>query len=68
MTKLGIFPKTRWKNKKTEKNYVVLACGIDCTNSRDGMPVAVYSPEDNPHMIFVRDLEEFKEKFEEENV
>lgn len=55
---------TRWKNKKTGKYYSLLCHGTDCTNRRDGLPVVIYSPEDNPHMIFVRELKEFYKKFD----
>lgn len=55
----------RYKNKKTGKFYAMLAAGVDCTNSRDGLMVVVYSPEDDQHMIFVRERNEFYEKFEE---
>lgn len=55
---------TKWKNIKTEGYYALLAHGIDCTNARDGLPVVVYSPENNPHMIFVREEKEFYQKFE----
>lgn len=56
---------TRWRHKKTGKFYALLAIGCDATNSRAGLRVAVYSPEDDPHAIYVRDLEEFYGKFDE---
>ena len=55
----------RFRHKKTGKFYALLAHGCDCTNSRAGTPVVVYSPEEDPHAIYVREREEFYEKFEE---
>lgn len=55
----------RFRHKKTGKFYALLAHGVDATNQRDGTPVVVYSPEDDPHAIYVREREEFYEKFEE---
>lgn len=54
----------RYRNKKTGKIYRFLAAGIDATNERDGTPVVVYCPDDNWHVVYVRDEEEFYEKFE----
>ena len=54
---------TYWRNNKTGKRYRWLAAGTDCTNSRDGLPVVVYCPDDNEHTIYVRELREFEEKF-----
>ena len=51
-------------NRKNGKRYVVLAEGIDCTNVRDGTPVIVYHPEDNPNRVCVREKAEFIVKFE----
>lgn len=50
-------------NRKNGKRYVVLAEGIDCTNARDGTPVIVYHPEDNPNRVCVREKAEFIVKF-----
>ena len=55
----------RFRHKKTGKFYALLAHGVDATNSRAGTPVVVYSPEDNEHMIYVREEAEFFDKFEE---
>lgn len=54
---------TRWKNNKTGEFYSLIAQAIDCTNSRDGTPVVIYSPEHEPHRIFVREVGEFEAKF-----
>ena len=54
----------KYRSKKTGKIYRLLAAGTDCTNSRCGIGVAVYCPDDNEHTIFVRERSEFEEKFE----
>lgn len=33
------------KNNKTDNNYLVLFSGIDCTNSRNDIPIIVYTEE-----------------------
>ena len=55
-------------NKKTKETYLVIhRDAIDTTNSRDGTPVVVYmslaSSQDNSKKVFVRELDEFLEKF-----
>ena len=50
-------------HKKTGKIYLLLATGIDCTNSRHGAAVAVYCPDDDQNTIYVRDLNEFEDRF-----
>jgi len=55
----------KYRNKKTGEIYRWLAAGNDCTNSRVGLPVAIYCPDENEHMIFVREQYEFEDKFEE---
>ena len=54
----------RYRNKKNGKVYLKMADSRDCTNSRDGNKVTVYCAEDNGVDIFVRDTDEFNEKFE----
>ena len=54
-------------NKKNGKRYIVTAEGIDCTNTRDGTPVIIYYPEDNPKLICVRERAEFMMKFDPES-
>lgn len=54
----------KYRNKKTGQIYRHLAMATDCTNSRDGLPVVIYCPDDNEHNIFVRDSAQFFEKFE----
>ena len=53
----------QYTHNKTGTRYRLLALGTDCTNSRDGTPVAIYCRDDNEHTIFVRELEEFYSKF-----
>ena len=43
-----------YRNKKNGKLYAFLAKAVDCTNERDGLPVVVYCPQDDPQMISVR--------------
>ena len=50
------------KHKKTGKIYSIMSCAIDCTNSRDGLEVVIYT---DGNLVFVRELIEFAEKFEE---
>jgi hypothetical protein len=52
-----------YTNNKTGKRYQLLAQGVDCTNSRDGTPVAIYSPEIDKTQIFAREEKEFFAKF-----
>lgn len=54
----------KYIHKKNGKIYRLLAAGTDCTNSRDGVAVAVYCPDDNGQEIYVRERKEFEEKFE----
>ena len=54
----------KYRNKKTGDIYIRLANGIDATNSRYGLPVIIYCPDDNGNSIFARDEKEFFEKFE----
>ena len=53
----------RFRNNKSGEIYRHLAYATDCTNSRDGMGVVVYCKDDNEHDIFVRESEEFEQKF-----
>lgn len=54
--------------KMTAKRYRWLAAAVDCTNGRESTSVAVYCPDDCENTIFVRDADEFFEKFDEETV
>ncbi len=53
------------RHKKTGNIYRILAFAIDATNSRDGIPVVVYCPDDNGNSVYVREQSEFDEKFEQ---
>ncbi|AVQ16889.1 hypothetical protein FSBG_01295 [Fusobacterium gonidiaformans 3-1-5R] len=55
---------TFWKNKKNKKTYKILEEAVDCTNIRDGVKVFIYQPIDKKESYFVREQEEFFQKFE----
>jgi hypothetical protein len=50
-------------NKKTLQEYEVLYIAKDATNSRSGVRVVMYRPLNEPNNVYVRDEEEFREKF-----
>lgn len=52
-----------YQNNKNARLYRLLDLAQDTTNSRDGQTVAVYCSLLEPTRIFVRDWEEFKQKF-----
>lgn len=52
-----------FRNIKTKDFYMVFYAAIDATNARDGAAVVVYRKLGSDQM-FVRDLDEFREKFE----
>ena len=54
-------------NKKTKKVYTKLAVAIDTTNNRGDILTIVYCPVDNENTIFVKELNEFEDKFEHLN-
>lgn len=54
---------TTWTNNKTDKKYIVTGVAYDATNERDGNCVVLYRSAGNDVGVFVRDIEEFKEKF-----
>lgn len=52
-------------HKKTGNPYLLLGVQSDCTNARDGTPVALYVRAETPNALpYPRDLAEFWEKFE----
>lgn len=51
-----------WRNKKTGDIYIKFGDGIDTTNLRDSIPVVIYL---RNQKIFVRERNEFLEKFEQ---
>lgn len=52
-----------WINKKNEREYEVIKEAIDCTNERDGLIVVVYICKEVEGKLFVREKEEFLNKF-----
>lgn len=55
---------SHWRNNKNQNLYKVLHYATDCTNSRDGNRMVVYTPVDeNSGAVFVRDEAEFLLKF-----
>lgn len=53
-----------WRNNKNRNLYKVLHYATDCTNSRDGTRMVVYTPVDEKSgAVFVRDEAEFLLKF-----
>ena len=55
---------TSYIHKKTGKKYYLLRWGMDCTNERNGLVVAIYMGA-GPR-VYVREKREFLRKFEEE--
>lgn len=55
-----------YKNKKSDKLYIYIKDVIDCTNSRDGEKSILYcgKGDDGSVMYFVRNADEFFEKFD----
>ncbi len=53
-----------FRNKKNGKLYKVQAEAVDCTNARDGTPVYIYAPVDDPRVLSVREKTEFLLKFD----
>ena len=54
----------RYRHTKPGNIYLLIAEGVDCTNSRDGTPVTIYRPEDEHSRIYVRASDEFADRFE----
>lgn len=50
-------------HNKTGNKYLLVSQAIDCTNAREGVPMAVYCRLDDRTALYVRDFFEFKEKF-----
>lgn len=54
---------SKWRNKKSGETYWIIdSVIINCTNNEDGQLMVLYS-KDNKY--FVREKNEFKEKFEQ---
>jgi hypothetical protein len=55
--------KVKYTHNKTGNYYFLLNTAIDCTDSREGKIIAIYCPVDDENKIYVRDLDEFHERF-----
>lgn len=57
----------RYRNKKTGNVYVVLGQVTNATNAQDGQEMVLYARDEGwaRSQKFVRDINEFTEKFEE---
>ena len=49
------------RNIKTDNLYVINGTALNCTNANDGQVMVIYA---NETQEFVREITEFKEKFE----
>jgi hypothetical protein len=45
----------RFREIKTGLYFISLAHGVDRTNVRDGLPIIIYHPDDNEHLILVKE-------------
>ena len=56
-----------FKNKKKGTLYKLIGTAINCTNAQDGQIMLIYEPieQTNEHLVFVRERNEFYEKFEQ---
>ena len=52
-----------WINNKNGRIYQVVQEAIDCTNERDGLAVVVYTCEYAPGKLFLKEKNEFLNKF-----
>lgn len=58
-------PLPLYRNRKSGRVYALIAEACDCTNSRDGTPVVIYTYLEPEHRrLFVRERAEFLQKFE----
>lgn len=53
-----------YRNKKNGYLYRVYDSVVDATNSTEGRIMILYGPLDSDKPLFVRDRDEFREKFE----
>lgn len=67
---MRLTPGSLWKHTKTGNLYVIFYLATNCTNAQDGQSMVIYR-RSNPNLsssidfkYFVRELEEFKQKFE----
>ena len=54
-----------YRNKKNGKKYKVIAIALDKTSGQAARDMFVYHPEIQPNEIYVREINDFKQKFEE---
>jgi len=59
-----MIPKSLVRHIKSSNTYRILNIGVDCTNARDNTPVVIYFSVTEPERLFVRELGEFRRKFE----
>lgn len=57
----------KYKNKKNGKIYIKEKNVINATNSNDGEVMVLYRPEEDYENWYVREVNEFYEKFDKEN-
>lgn len=55
----------KFKNNKTGNIYRLLGYALDCTNERDSTRCVVYCPEQGDNTVYVREWQEFFNKFTE---
>ena len=55
-----------YRNKKKGTLYKLIGTAINCTNAQDGQIMLIYEPyeQKEEHLVFVRERNEFYEKFE----
>ena len=55
-----------YRNKKKGTLYKLIGTAINCTNAQDGQIMLIYEPfeQGDEPLIFVRERQEFYEKFE----
>ena len=57
---------TKFKHLKTGNTYEMIRDDVkNCTNANDGQTRVLYKRDGFPDLIFVREKEEFYQKFEE---
>jgi hypothetical protein len=64
LDEMWIQPRQLWLHKKTGNLYRIVDEAVDATNARSGTRVVVYTRDDGTPGTYVRDLQEFLEKFE----
>jgi len=57
----------KYRNKKNGKIYIREKNVINATNSNDGEVMVLYRPEEDYENWYVREINEFYEKFDKEN-